>query len=48
MQHDIKLLTSEPLGTNGYSSQYKKRGVMENVIQDMLDLGVIEQSISPY
>ena len=44
IQHDIKLLTSEPIQTKGYSIPYK----METEIQDMLDLGVIEPSISPY
>ena len=48
IQHDIKLLTSEPIRTKGYSIPYKTRSVMETEIQDMLDLGVIEQSISPY
>ena len=47
IQHDIKLLTSEPILTKGYSIPYKTRSVMETEIQDMLDLGVIEPSISP-
>ena len=48
IQHDIKLLTSEPIRTKGYSIPYKTQSVMEIEIQDMLDLGVIEPSISPY
>ena len=48
IQHDIKLLTSEPIRAKGYSIPYKTRSVMETEIQDMLDLGVIEPSISPY
>ena len=48
IQHDIKLLTSEPIRIKGYSIPYKTRSVMETEIQDMLDLGVIEPSISPY
>ena len=48
IQHDIKLLRSEPIQTTGYSIPYKTRSVMETEIQDMLDLGVIEPSISPY
>ena len=48
IQHDIKLLTSEPIRTKGYSIPYKTRSVMETEIQDMLDLGVIEPSVSPY
>ena len=42
IQHDIKLLTSEPIRTKGYSIPYKTRSVMETEIQGMLDLGVIE------
>ena len=48
IQHDIKLLTSETIRTKGYSIPYKTRSVMETEFQDMLDLGVIERSISPY
>ena len=48
IQHDIKLLKSEPKRTKGYSIPYKTRSVMETEIQDMLDLGVSEPSISPY
>ena len=48
IQYDIKLLSSEPIRTKGYSIPYKTRSVMETEIQDMLDLGVIEPSISPY
>ena len=48
IQHDTKLLTSEPIPTKGYSIPYKTRSVMETEIQDMLDLGVIEPSILPY
>ena len=48
IQHDIKLLTSEPIRTKGYSIPFKTRSVMETEIHDMFDLGVIEPSISPY
>ena len=48
IQHDIKLLTSEPIRTKRYSIPYKTRSVMETEIQDMLDLGVIEPSVYPY
>ena len=48
MHHDVKLLRSEPILTKGYSIPYKTRSVMETELQDMLDLGVIEPSISPY
>ena len=47
IQHDIRL-TSEPIRTKGYFIPYKTRSVMETEIQDRLDLGVIEPSISPY
>ena len=48
IQHDIKLLTPEPIRTKGYSTPYKTRSVMETEIQDMLDVREIEPSISPY
>ena len=48
IQHYIKLLTLELIRTKGYSIPYKTRSVMETEIQDMLDLGVIEPSISSY
>ena len=48
IQHDIKVFTSELIRTKGYSIPYKTRSVMETEIQDMIELGVIEPSISPY
>ena len=48
IQHYIKLLTSEPIRTKGYSIPHKTRSVIEIEIQDMLNLEVIEPSISPY
>ena len=48
IQHDIKLLTSEPIRTKGDSIPYKTRSVMETENQDMLDLRLFEPSISPY
>ena len=47
-QHDIKLLTSEPIRSKGYPIPFKTRDVMEAEIQEMIDLDVIEPSISPY
>ena len=47
IQHDIKLLTSEPIRTKGYSNPYKMRSVMETEIKDMLDLGVMSRQ-SPH
>ena len=37
IQHDIKLLTSEPIRTKGHSIPYKTRSIMETEIKDMLD-----------
>ena len=48
IQHDIKLLTSESIGSKGYPIPFKTRDVMEAEIQEMIDLDVIEPSISPY
>ena len=45
IQHDIKLLTSEPIRSKGYSIPFKTRDVMEAEIQEMIDLDVIESSI---
>ena len=48
IQHDIKLLTSEPIRSKGYPVPFKARGVMDSEIKEMLELGVIETSTSPY
>ena len=48
LQHDIKLSTTEPVRSNVYSIPYKTREVMESEIDEMIELGVIEPSISPY
>ena len=48
IQHDIKLLTSEPIRSKGYHIPFKTRDVMEEEIQEMIYLDVIEPSISPY
>ena len=42
IQHDIKLLPSEPIRSKGYPIPYKTRDVMEAEIQEMIDLDVIE------
>ena len=44
----IKLLTTEPKTSRKYPMPYKIREVMEAEIQEVLDLGVIEPSVSPY
>ena len=48
IQHDIKLLTSEPIRSKGDPISFKTRDVIEADIHEMLDLGVIEPPISPY
>ena len=48
IQHDIKLLTSEPIRSKGYPVPFKARDVMDSEIKEMIELGVIEKSVSPY
>ena len=48
IQHDIKLLTSEPIRSKSYPIPFKTRYVMEAEIQEMVDLDVTEPSISSY
>ena len=48
IQHDIKLSTSEPIQSKGYPVPFKARDVMDSEIKEMLELGVIEKSVSPY
>ena len=48
IQHDIKLSTSEPIRSKGYLVLFKARDVMDSEIKEMLELGVIEKSVSPY
>ena len=48
IQHDIKLSTSEPIRSKGYPVLFKARDVMDSEIKEMLELGVIEKSVSPY
>ena len=48
IQHDIKLLTSEPIRSKCYPIPFKTRDVMEAEIQGMIDLDAIEPSISLY
>ena len=48
IQHDIKLSTSEPIRSKGYPVPFKARDVMDSEIKEILDLGVIEKSVSPY
>ena len=48
IQHAIKLSTSEPIQLKGYPVPLKARDVMDSEIKEMLELGVIEKSVSPY
>ena len=47
IQHDIKLLRTEPKWSN-YPVLFKARDVMTTEIKEMLELGVIEKSVSSY
>ena len=48
IEHNIKLLTSDPIRSKGYPIPFKTRDVMESEIKEMLELDVIEPSVSPY
>ena len=48
IEHDIKLLTSEPIRSKGYLVPFKAHDIMDSEIKEMLELGVIEKSVSPY
>ena len=48
LEHDIKLSTAEPVRSKGYLIPYKTREIMDSEIDEMIELGVIEPSISPY
>ena len=48
IRHDVKQLTMEPVRYKSYLIPFKTRQVMESEIQEMLDLGVSEQSLYPY
>ena len=48
LEHDIKLSTTEPVRSKGYPIPYKTREIMESEIDEMIELGLIEPSISPY
>ena len=48
LEHDIKLSIAEPVRSKGYPIPYQTREIMESEIDEMIELGVIEPSISPY
>ena len=46
IQHDIKLLTSEPIQSKGYSVLFKACDIMDSQIKKMLELGSLSILIS--
>ena len=48
IEHYIKLLTSDPIRSKGCPIPFKTRDDMESEIKEMLELDVIEPSVSPY
>ncbi len=46
--HDLKLSTSEPLRIKGYPIPYNVRDTVRDEVEEMLKLGVIEPSRSPF
>ena len=47
-EHDIKLTHNEPIRSKPYPLPHALRQVVKDEIKEMMDLGVIEQSSSPY
>ncbi|XP_078000810.1 uncharacterized protein LOC144453400 [Glandiceps talaboti] len=47
-RHDIKLTTKEPVRSKPYPLPFAMKEVVQNEVKAMLDMGVIEQSESPY
>ena len=48
LEHSITLITDQPIRSKPYPVPLSLRHVIRKEIQDMLDLGVIEPSTSPY
>ena len=46
--HDIKLTSDEPVVSKSYSTPFASRDMVIKEVEDMLRLGVIERSDSPY
>ena len=46
--HSIKLTTDEPVRQRPYPTPHARRNTIEEEVKKMLDMGVIEQSESPY
>ena len=47
-QHEIQLLDEEPVRSRPYPLPYNLKTAVEKEVQDMLELGVIERTSSPY
>jgi len=48
VEHHVNLTSSEPIFCKPYRIPYQTREVLKNDINDMLDMGVIRESNSPY
>lgn len=46
--HDIQLIHDQPVRSRPYSLPHARRQVVKDEVKEMMDLGVIEQSTSPY
>ncbi|XP_071503098.1 uncharacterized protein [Diadema antillarum] len=47
-KHDIKLLSKEPIKSKPYPLPHALRGEVTKEVKKMIDLGVVEPSLSPY
>ena len=47
-KHEIKLTSSEPVRSKSYPIPYHKKEILQKEIDEMIRMGVIEPSISPY
>lgn len=48
IEHDVIVTTSEPVRSKGYRVPFDTRDIIEKEVREMLELGVIEPSKSPY
>lgn len=48
VKHGIKLLSKEHIRSKGYPLPFKRTDTLDKEIEEMLNLRVIEPSISPY
>jgi hypothetical protein len=47
-QHEIPTATSSPVNVRPYPNAWKERQIIQQQVQEMLDLGVIQSSFSPW